>query len=252
MALELARDMLSEICERDLKMSATKATARLLLGRTLGFSACREDTLDALVDVGQLRVLDKGEILHRRHERVTSFGIVLAGKLEVILNHRDGHRHLTAYLHPGEPLGLISLVDGLGGMHDMRGYAARTTVLLIPHDATNRLRDEDANLGRAIELQLAFRSRLLYERLAGDPAMPVDARLARILVTLMTLHREELVDGAELPSKLSQADIGDFLGVSRQRANFAVQQLRKSKLIGLRYATLTILDAAGLAEYARL
>ncbi|MBP8308126.1 MAG: winged helix-turn-helix domain-containing protein [Burkholderiaceae bacterium] len=55
-----------------------------------------------------------------------------------------------------------------------------------------------------------------------------------------------------LEMKISQADLGDWLGVSRQRANFAVQKLRADGLITLGYSNITIIDPQGLAERARL
>ena len=49
----------------------------------------------------------------------------------------------------------------------------------------------------------------------------------------------------------SQADLADWLGASRQRINFVIQQLERDGLIGLRYSTITIVDPAGLALRAK-
>ncbi|WP_422823994.1 helix-turn-helix domain-containing protein [Variovorax robiniae] len=46
--------------------------------------------------------------------------------------------------------------------------------------------------------------------------------------------------------------MGDFLGVSRQRANFAVQQLRREGLLELQYSQICIVDPARLARRAGL
>jgi CRP-like cAMP-binding protein len=107
-------------------------------------------------------------------------------------------------------------------------------------------------VSRAFEQQLAFRSRMLYERLASDPSMPLEMRLARLLQTLSAMYGVPDADGVLLRMKISQSDLGDWLGVSRQRANAAVQQLRGEGLIQLRYSTITIVDPAKLASCARL
>ncbi|HSV58874.1 MAG TPA: helix-turn-helix domain-containing protein [Variovorax sp.] len=51
---------------------------------------------------------------------------------------------------------------------------------------------------------------------------------------------------------MSQAGIGNSLGVSRQRANFAAQLLRKKGLILLQYSEITIVDPEGLARHASM
>ena len=114
------------------------------------------------------------------------------------------------------------------------------------------MREHDRNLGLAFERQLASRSRLLSERMASDPAMPLEMRLARLLQTLIGLYGIERPEGLLLEMKISQADLGDWLGVSRQRANFAVQKLRADGLITLRYSNITIIDSQRLADKARL
>ena len=52
--------------------------------------------------------------------------------------------------------------------------------------------------------------------------------------------------------KLSQADLGDWLGASRQRANYAIGQLKNDGLISMRYSIITIVDPTGLTERAQL
>ena len=94
---------------------------------------------------------------------------------------------------------------------------------------------------------MAYRSRLLHERLMGDASMQLDVRLARVLHMLATLSGRKQTDGVKLVLKMSQADIGNFLGVSRQRANVAAHLLKKKGLILLQYSEITIVDPEGLA-----
>ena len=77
-------------------------------------------------------------------------------------------------------------------------------------------------------------------------------RLVRLLQTLREVYGQPVPQGVLLQLKISQSDLGDWLGVSRQRANFAVQQLRKDGMIELRYSTITITDPQRLAACARL
>ena len=226
--------------------------ARSLFGRALGFRGCLPETLDALVEAGQLQHMGKGEVFARRGAPFDMLALLVEGSLEASLLRQDGHRHLVNFLQPGDVFGMISMLDGLGHVNDLRARTGGTTILKIPGVVIRALRELDRSLDLAFELQLASRSRLLSERMASDPAMPLEMRLARLLQTLVGLYGIERPEGLLLEMKISQADLGDWLGVSRQRANFAVQKLRADGLITLRYSNITIVDPQRLAERAQL
>jgi CRP-like cAMP-binding protein len=221
--------------------------ARRLLGDALGFRACSAATLDAMVAGGTFRTMGKGEMLAGRGSRFDNLCIVVQGSLETSLLRHDGHRHLISFLQAGDTAGMISLIDGLGHVNDLRAREAKTTVLVVPGDHVRQLRVQDAALGLAFELQLAFRSRLLYERLAADPSVPLESRIASLLTTLAALYGVKRDGGVLVSMKISQADLADWLGVSRQSINLAMQQLRTEKLIQAQYSTITITDPQRLA-----
>jgi CRP/FNR family transcriptional regulator, cyclic AMP receptor protein len=223
------------------------ALARQLLGEALGFRGCTTATLDAMVAGGTFRTLGKGELLASRGARFDNLCIVVQGSLETSLLRHDGHRHLISFLQAGDTAGMISLIDGLGHVNDLRAREANTTVMLVPGDKVRQLRLQDPALGLAFELQLAFRSRLLYERLAADPSIPLESRIASLLTTLAGLYGVKCADGVLVSMKISQTDLADWLGVSRQSINVAMQQLRTEKLIQAEYSTITITDPERLA-----
>lgn len=229
-----------------------KSVARVLIGRTIGFRDCAVATLDAMVEQGTMRHLGKGELLARQGTPVKSIFLVVSGSLETCMMRMDGHRHLVGFLQSGDVAGLLGTVDGLGHVHDLRGREAQTAVLLIPVESIHSLRQTDERLGRAIEVQLASRSRFLYERLSADPSMPLESRLARLLLTMCPLYGIEETSGIRLDLKVSQVDLADWLGVSRQRVNAAVQVLKNQQLIQFGYSTIVILDQPGLRALTHL
>jgi CRP/FNR family cyclic AMP-dependent transcriptional regulator len=224
--------------------------ATTLLRQAVGFRECEPEAIDGLVAAGHVRTLGKGELLVRRGSPFEYLGVVIEGSLESSVLHEEGRRHLVAYLNPGDIAGIMSIWDGLPHPMDMLARTQPTQLLLIPRAGYLRVRDQYSSIARALELQMAYRVRLLYERTLVDAAMPLDVRLARVLHLLSIVSGQKLDDGEHLSMKMSQADIGDFLGVSRQRANFAVQQLKKDGLILLTYSVVTIIDSASLAKRA--
>ena len=51
--------------------------------------------------------------------------------------------------------------------------------------------------------------------------------------------------------KLSQADIADLVGGSRQRTNHALKQLEREGILALRYSQITVLDSVRLVLRAK-
>ena len=77
-----------------------------------------------------------------------------------------------------------------------------------------------------------------HERLLGP-----DARLARQLAALFNPHLYPGV-GPALP--ISQEEIAQLAGLSRQRANQALQRLEQAGLLKIDYGGVTVIDVAGL------
>jgi CRP/FNR family cyclic AMP-dependent transcriptional regulator len=110
--------------------------------------------------------------------------------------------------------------------------ALRATSLPFNHYLQNLL---NARLGLFIGL-------LEYDRLLG-----ADARVARCLASLFNpdLYPEPgpFID-------LQQGEIGLLSGVSRQRANAALQRLQAEGLIRIEHRGVTVLDLPGLRCFA--
>lgn len=226
-----------------------RARARTLLGAALGFRDCPPAVLDQLVAHGQLRRLRSGEFCVRRGDPVQHLWMVVSGLLEGSVFRSDGQRHLTGLIMPGSFHGLMSAVDGRVASHDMSARE-RSTVLAIPVELIRELRAREPSLVLAFERQIVFRARIVGERLMADAGMELLMRVASMLCNLAELYGESAGPAVKLAVKLSQSDLADWLGMSRQRVNFALKQLEADGLIVLHYSKLTITDLPRLKACA--
>ena len=230
--------------------STGKSLALTLLGKTLGFRDCRPETLAALVEGGRLQTFGKGEAIVRRGEAFETLFLIVRGSVETSINPREGHRHLISFLQPGDVAGIIGILDGLGHVNDMYARERGTELLLMPGALVREQRARDPRLVHAFELQLAFRSRLLYERLDTHPGVELEVRLARMVLVFSRLYGVPCEDGTVLALKMSQADLGDLLGVPRQRINTALKILKDQGFIQIKYSTLTVTDMDGMQAFS--
>lgn len=230
--------------------TAQRALARGLLGRSLGFCDCPPEALDALIALGQLHEVPRGAALQRRDDALTQCWLVIDGVVETAVTHRDGHRHLVSLTIPGHFVALKALADGLPEPHDLVARE-HSVVMAFDLQAFRALRLQHPSLILACERQIIYRYRLLFERMAADPGTPLDIRVAHMLSMLAGLYGQR--DGArvQFDVRLSQTDLADWLGLSRQRVNFALKHLEEDGLVDLHYATLTITDLPGLIARAQ-
>ena len=81
-----------------------------------------------------------------------------------------------------------------------------------------------------------------HDRLLGP-----DARLARCLAVDVQPAPVSRASRPTLP--ISQEEIGQLVGLSRQRVNQALQRLEQAGLLRIDYGGITVLDLAGLREF---
>ncbi len=225
----------------------SKLLARAMLGRT--FQGCPNDVLDRLLSAGTLRTYAAGEYVVRRGTHTTNFLLVVSGELENSTTYVSGHRHLFGFLRQGDCTGIISLIDG--GEHIVDHIArVNTELLAIPNAAIMREMQEQPQLCLALLRQLVPRTKIKYSRVTLDPGVPLPIRLAWALQTMANLYGLRRGETIVLDVKLSQGDIADWLGVSRQHLNPHLKQLEKDGVICLGRSSLTVLDPDRLAKLA--
>lgn len=229
---------------------SARAIAKAFLQKTLGFADCLPSTLDALVEQGHLRALSKDEHLVRQGEPFDMLALVVEGSLSFSQSRPDGQSLRQSMQCAGDTIGYVPMADGSLYPFDTFARSNGTVILIMPGDLIRQLRPLDPGLGRTIELQLAFRLRRTYERMNHEAGQTINVRLAYILLAWAQRFGLERGDTVVIKEKFSQNELSGILGVSRQRVNFALRELKETGLIATRYSTLTVLDMKGLLRYA--
>ena len=119
-------------------------------------------------------------------------------------------------------------------------------VAYLPRASFNRLLDTHLGFNRFLLKQLNERLGQFIAMIETDRLLEPDARVARALAQLFNPllypHTAALL-------QLSQEEIGLLSGVSRQRANQALQVLEKAGLVKVEYGGVRVLDVEGLKQF---
>ncbi len=120
-------------------------------------------------------------------------------------------------------------------------------VAYLPRASFNRLLDTHIGFNRFLLKQLNERLGQFIAVIETDRLLEPDARVARALAQLFN---PLLYPHTAAFLQLSQEEIGLLSGVSRQRANQALQVLEKAGLVKVEYGGVRVLDVDGLRQFS--
>lgn len=224
------------------------AERKRLLRSSFLFSDLPDEMLDRLTSLSTTRRLDRGELLFSRGDDGDALYAVIAGLIRIWISSEGGKELILGLMEPGDAFGEIALLDGLP--RTASATASEDSVLLqIRRDQFLDFLTRDSGLARHV-------IELLCERLRGNTTMLAEfafsdlrARLARRLEALAVGHGRRTAAGTEVGLKLSQSDLANMLGVSREAINKQLAAWSQEGIIALRQGRIVILDATRLGQF---
>lgn len=120
-------------------------------------------------------------------------------------------------------------------------------VAYLPRASFNRLLDTHIGFNRFLLKQINERLGQFIAVIETDRLLEPDARVARALAQLFN---PLLYPHTAAFLQLSQEEIGLLSGVSRQRANQALQVLEKAGLVKVEYGGVRVLDVDGMKTFS--
>ena len=191
---------------------------------------------------------------YRRGARLVSGGeplqaalLIASGDVEVSFSSADGRQFTYALGVSGAIFGLLPLLDGRGMPHDLNALEAVTAVM-IPFSAIRAELAASPALWESLALDMAWRFRNLFDIVHGHVLDPAPVRLANVLVRLAQTEGEAVPEGVAIRVRLSQARLGELVGVTRQTAMQLVHDLEARGLVAWRYGRAVVRDLPGLQE----
>ncbi len=188
----------------------------------------------------------KGKQLLNQGDRGDSLLILTEGSARVSMLTAGGREIVLAYAEPGAVLGEIALLDGGERTASVTATSAGSGLQL----GRNALRDfvtSHPEFAWSLMQQLARRLRTADQTIESDRAYASGPRLARYLKRLIrkdveTSHRVEL----------SQTELGNFAGMSREHINRQLKSWEESGIIALEQGRVRVLDADLLEDISEL
>lgn len=207
------------------------------------FSGATQELTAAIEAVGVRRKLHAGVVLFSEGDQGDALYIVQQGAIEISVHADDGRKLALDILRGGEAFGEIAL---FGGNRTATARALEDCALLAIHraDVLESFRHRPDLALQFIDL-LCVRLRDLSDKLTERAFRPLPGRLASRLLYL------DVKVGRDGQVAVSQSDLADFVGATREGVAKVLATWRLQNWVALARGSVCILDRAALERIGR-
>jgi len=221
-----------------------------VLARSGIFQGVDPDTADALAKEMETIEFRKGDIVFNEGEAGDSLYIVLSGKIKLGRRAADGRQNLVSIMGPSDMLGELSLFDP-GPRSATVTAVTETTFLSLSHDDLLRWLEGRPAVALGLLAQLAGRLRKTNEVVADLVFSDVPGRVAKALLDLADRFGRTADDGVHVHHDLTQEELAQLVGASRETVNKALADFASRGWIRLEPRSVVIMEVDRLQRRAR-
>ena len=217
---------------------------RALLANHPLFGQLAPEELERLVAYMRLVRQPARTVLFRKGDPGTHMVVVVRGRVKVCTHSEDGKELVLNLINPGEVVGEIALLDGSDRTADAVTLVDSDLLILERRDFIPFLQRHPESCMRLFAV-LCERLRKTSELLEEALFLEGSSRLAKRLVHLAEIFGKPIPGGVMVDIPLSQQQLGNMVGMSRESMNKQLKQWRQDGLISIeegRYV-LTNLEA---------
>jgi CRP-like cAMP-binding protein len=227
------------------RMKAQDLLAILPKGSLL--AACTEEQLDDLLERTKLEFAAKREILIHQGDPGDSAIILVTGTARVNMVAVNGREIVLDYLGPGTVIGEIALLDG-GDRTATVTMIDDGSIMHLTRSQAEGFITQNPTVALRMLQEMARRLRQMNTTVESDRAFSAGPRLARYLQRLTDAEAAN----QKLKIDISQSELGNFVGISRENINRQLSAWSEAGLIELDQGKIRILDCAALWEIAAM
>jgi CRP-like cAMP-binding protein len=226
-------------------MDAAKL-AEALTAQSL-FADCEQAELSDIIARGNVRTYKPGQDLMVQGEEGRTLFIVIRGLARVSMVAANGREIILDYAEAGHVLGEIAFLDGGERTATVQAIDP-VEALVLTKTAFAEIIDKHKGLSLRLLKAMARRLRQNNAVIEADRAYTSGPRLARFLLRLMMGDSSET--GNQLKIALSQSELGNFAGMSREQINRQLSAWVDNGIVALKGGRVTILDREALTDVA--
>lgn len=214
------------------------------------FSALDEQSAETLIASMSPARLERGDVLFHEGDQGERLYVIGEGKIKLGRTSSDGRENLLAILGPGEMFGELSLFDP-GPRTATATAVAETQVVSMGQDQLREFLGQRPGVALTLLSALAARLRRTNDVLADLVFTDVPGRVAKALLDLAGRFGRPVDDGVLVPHDLTQEELAQLVGASRETVNKALADFASRGWLRLEARAVLLLDVERLKRRAR-
>ena len=204
---------------------------------------------DVIAAHGRRRTLFNGEILFFEGDRSREVYLCVSGQIRIFLSLSSGRELVLGTKEPGEAFGEIAALDTLPRSAGASA-AGRTVVASMPGDQFAEEVFRDPALALEVLRGLARQLRRATVGLSSRTNDSAAVRTGRTILELAGVMAQ-LVPSASVELPITQADLADRIGATRESTARAIGEFRRAGVLETGRGRIVVLDIDGLADLVR-
>jgi CRP/FNR family transcriptional regulator/CRP/FNR family cyclic AMP-dependent transcriptional regulator len=229
-------------------VSQKMANDESLLGRLPFFSKIEPDDLKELFSLLKRRTYRQSETIFHKDDAGSTMYIISEGTVKVSVPSELGNEMILAILSSGDHFGELSLFDNKPRSATVTAAGA-TEVYVLYHDDFINFINKHPRVAINIISTLSERLRRADNLIEDVVFLDIPARLAKKLLELSRSHGKKKPDGSvEVDLRLTQQDIANMLGTTRESVNRQLVAFQDRGLISIDRQRITILKPLDLEK----
>ena len=201
------------------------------------FNELDERELEIVRTVATEKGYPKNAVVLTEGEMGDSLFLIQSGKVKVFIGDPDGREMILKILAPGDFFGEMSLID-----KQPRSASVTTlepsTFLVLSHSGFEKVVSQVPRVATMVMRVLAQRVREADRKIGTLALMDVYGRVASTLLELSVMNDGKLMVG----EKLSQQDLANMVGASREMVNRILKDLSERGFISVESKSITIIN----------
>jgi|SRR5688572_2941070 len=201
------------------------------------FTQLTERELELVRSLSTEKHYPKNAVVLTEGEMGDSLFMIRSGKVKVFIGDQDGREMILKILGPGDFFGEMSMID------KQPRSASVTTLepsvfLVLSHAAFEKAIEQVPRIATIVMRILAQRVREADKKIGTLALMDVYGRVASTLLELAVMDNGKLMVG----EKLSQQDLANMVGASREMVNRILKDLSDRGFISVESKSITIIN----------
>ena len=219
-----------------------------LLGNVPVFETLMPDDLRQVADVAVPRSFSAQTVIFREGDESDTCYVVRNGHARAVRENPDGRMITLAHFGPGDIFGELAMFDDEKRSATIEALDSLDALAILGADMRRLLR-EHPEIAVKLVIALGRRLRAANERLTRQSFQTVQSRVAVVLAGLVRQAQSEGADGQDVLVTITQADIAQLAGSSRESASRFLAVLERAGVVTQGRGRVTVHDPAALDGY---